>query len=147
MNNRLYSFQFLSLLFLFLCSSCSTISKFDHYAYSQATSIKVDALSLMDSATQHYHLQQQAVTNVMISINKIYEYEKNRPKNTISAKMWAMIKDTSGNLYGAFIRRWRQDGRLDTVFIRESKLLIGQSFDQISQLESGKIKMIQPFNR
>lgn len=125
---------------------CSTISRFDQYAYSQATSIKVDALTLMDSATTSFMQHRAAVTNMLTSIEKIYEYEKNRPKNTISEKMWAMMRDTSGHLYGGFIKRWKNEGTLDQVFIQESKKIIGASFDQISQLESGKIKPAQATN-
>ena len=146
--NNVSSFsQYFLLLILLLFLSCSTISKFDQYTYSQAISIKVDALSLMDSATQNYQQHQRAVAQINTSIDKIYEYEKNRPKNTISEKMWAMIRDTTGTLYGRFIKRWQREGTLDTAFILESKRLIGQSFDQISQLESGKIKADQTVNQ
>jgi hypothetical protein len=134
-----YSFLLLS-VFLF---ACATISKYDQYAYSQATSIKVDALNVMDLATNSYEEHQAEVQNVMTSINKMYEYEKNRPKNDISTKMWQVIKDTSGHLYGGFIKRWQKEDKLDLAFIQESKKLIGESFDQISQLESGKIKSAQ----
>jgi hypothetical protein len=143
--------RFLRLCFycfvLFLFGGCSTISRFDQYAYTQATSIKVDALNLMDSATENFEQHQPAVTNLALTISKMYEYEKNRPKNIISEKMWAMIRDTSGHLYGGFIKRWQREGRLNPVFIQESKRLIGQSFDQISQLESGKIKPAQAMNQ
>jgi hypothetical protein len=135
-----HTIQYFLFFVLLIFCSCVTISTFDQYAYSQATSLKVDALSIMDSATQNYNEHHPAVMNVMTSINKIYEYEKNRPKNEISEKMWAMIRDTSGHLYGGFINRWQREGKLDKVFIQESKRIIGQSFDQISQLESGKIR-------
>jgi hypothetical protein len=128
---------------LFFFSACATISRYDQYAYSQAVSIKVDALNLMDSATGSYQQHKPAVSDIMTTIEKIYEYEKNRPKNTISEKMWSLMKDTSGHLYGGFIKRWQKENTLDQVFIKESKRLIGQSFDQISQLESGKIKPAQ----
>jgi hypothetical protein len=145
-NSILSLLKYTLIYVLLIVYGCSTISKFDQYAYSQATSLKVDALRTMDSATENYSQHQQTVMDVMTSIDKIYEYEKNRPKNDISEKMWAMIKDTSGHLYGGFIKRWRRDGTLDLVFIQESKRLIGQSFDQISQLESGKIKPAQVVN-
>jgi hypothetical protein len=136
--------QFAAILIVtLLMCACSTISHFDQYAYSQATSIKVDALSLMDSATAPYQQHQSSVANVLTSIDKIYEYEKNRPKNGTSEKMWALLKDSTGHLYGGFIRRWQREGTLDAGFIQESKRLIGSSFDQISQLESGKIKPSQ----
>ncbi len=133
-------------LLLVVVNGCATISKFDQYAYSQATSIKVDALNLMDKATDSFSLYQPSVVSIMTSIDKVYEYEKNRPKNIISEKMWALVKDTSGHLYGGFINRWKKEGVLDKVFIMESKRLIGDSFDEISQLESGKIKAAQRTN-
>lgn len=139
LSSKLYYILFTLLLFY----GCATIAKFDQYAYSQATSIKVDALSIMDSATQYYTTHQPAVTVVMNAIDKMYEYEKNRPKNEVSEKMWYMVRDTSGHLYGGFVKRWEREGKLDETFIQESKRIIGQSFDQISQLESGKIKPAQ----
>ena len=144
--DKRYGFLQYTFLFILIFYGCATISRFDQYAYSQATSIKVDALSLMDSATTNFQQHKQAASTVMTTIEKIYEYEKNRPKNIISEKMWATIKDTSGHLYGGFIKRWQKEGTLDQVFIQESKRLIGESFDQISQLESGKIKPAQTGN-
>ena len=138
--------KLLLLLTLLMSASCSTISKFDQYAYTQATSIKVDALELMDSATNDYQQYKASVSGMLNSIDKIYEYEKNRPKNTISEKMWSMMRDSTGHLYGGFIRRWQKEGKLDQVFIQESKKIISKSFDQISQLESGKIKPAQATN-
>ena len=130
-------------MFLF---GCSTISKFDQYAYTQATSIKVDALNIMGAATDSFNLHKPAVDQVVTSINKIFEYEKNRPKNTVSEKMWTVIKDSTGHLFGGFVKRWQKEGKLDAVFIKEAQGLISQSFDQISQLESGKIKSTQVNN-
>jgi len=126
-----------------LFTACSTISKFDQYAYTQTTSLKVDALAIMKHATESYPLHQQEVQQVQTAISKMYEYEKNRPKNAITKKMWSVLTDSTGNLYGGFIKRWENEGTLDTAFIRISQDLISQSFDQISQLESGKIKTSQ----
>jgi len=125
--------------FLFL-TACSTISRFDQYSYTQATSIKVDALNIMNHATEQYTLHQDEVVRVNTEMDKIFEYEKNRPKNKITDKMWGVLKDTSGHLYGSFMKRWKREGKLDSVFIMEARTLVGESFDQISQLESGKIK-------
>ncbi|MBN8876858.1 MAG: hypothetical protein J0I32_04875 [Sphingobacteriales bacterium] len=127
-------------------TGCSIISKFDQYAYSQSTSVKVDALNLMDDAVDSVSLHAADIAGVQASIDKIYEYEKNRPKNAISAKMWSVMKDSTGHLFGGFITRWQKEKKLDAVFISESKLLIGDAFDQISQLESGKIKSQQVTN-
>lgn len=121
-------------------TACATISKFDQYAYMQTTSLKVDALALMGRAGESYGLHQQDVAQVKTALDKMYEYEKNRPKNEITEKMWSVLTDTTGHLYGGFIKRWQKEDKLDTAFIRISKDLVGRSFDQISGLESGKIK-------
>ncbi len=136
----------LALYVCLLLPACATISKFDQYSYTQATSLKVDALNVMNLATQPYNQYQLQVLTVQSDIDKIYEYEKNRPKNEISEKMWSVIKDTSGHLFGGFVKRWQQQGKLDSVFIQEARGLVGASFDQISQLESGKIKSVQVTN-
>jgi hypothetical protein len=123
-----------------LTTSCAGISKFDQYSYTQATSLKVDALNIMANASDNFNLHQTQIVAVKTNLTKAYEYESNKPKNTISTKMWAMLIDSTGNSFGGFISRWQKENRLDTAFIRQSQMLIGQSFDQISGLESGKIK-------
>jgi hypothetical protein len=129
-----------------LFAACATISKFDQYAYQQTTSLKVDALNVMDLATGKYDSNATVVLGVNTSIDKMVEYEKNRPKNEISEKMWVILQDSTQNLYGGFIKRWKKEGTLDPVFIKESQKLVGQAFDQISELESGKIKSQQVTN-
>ncbi len=131
---------------ILLLNACSTISTFDQYAYTQTTSLKVDALSVMAHANESYPSHQQEVQQVQTALSKMYEYEKNRPKNVITKKMWTVLTDSTGNLYGGFIRRWQKEGTLDTAFIRISQDLVSQSFDQISQLESGKINTKQISN-
>jgi hypothetical protein len=142
MNNRLFEKRVHSCLIVVIltAASCATISRFDQYAYTQATSLKVDALTLMGSATDSFPLHAAEAAQVQTSLNKIMEYEKNRPKNGITEKMWTLLTDSTGHLYGGFMKRWEKEGKLDTAFIRISKELVGQSFDEISQLESGKIK-------
>ena len=117
--------------------SCATISKYDQYAYMETNSIKVDAVNIMADATDDYTAHQAEVTTLQTSIDKMVAYETNRPKNTISEKMWNLLNDPNGNLYGGFMVRWKREGKLDSVFISQSQKLVGQSFDQISQLESG----------
>jgi len=121
-------------------AACSTISKYDQYAYQQTTSLKVDALNVMDLATTAYNAHETDVQNVSTAIDKMVEYQKNRPKNQVSEKMWVIIQDSTQNLYGGFIKRWKKEGTLDPAFVKESQQLVGQAFDQISQLESGKIR-------
>ena len=129
------------LIFIFaILFSCATISNFDQYAYTQTTSVKVDALNLMSFAVEDYKLHEKEAVRINTEIEKIYEYEKNRPKNEFTTHMWEILKDTTRNLYGGFITRWKTEGRLGRTFINEKKKQIGDSFDQIAQLESKKIK-------
>lgn len=128
----------LSLALMFV--SCASISKFDQYAYVQSTSIKVDALNVMSLAVSNYELKHDEVRVLETNLQKIYEYEKNRPKNVITLKMWDKLLNKEGHLLGGFLERWKKEGRLSIGFITESKEQVGEAFDIISGLESRKIK-------
>jgi hypothetical protein len=121
-------------------TACSTIAPYSQYAYQQATSIKVDALALMDKATEPYTSHATDVQNLETEIDKAYEYAKSRPKNELSTKQWALLKDPDHNLLGGFLKRWKAQSTLSAVFIKEAEGLVGDAFDTISGLESGKIK-------
>lgn len=125
---------------IILVTSCATIAKFDQYSYTQATSLKVDALNTMTNASDSFHLHQTDVEQLRTQLSKAYEYEKNKPKNEITSKMWIILIDSNGTSLGGFLTRWQKNVKLDTAFVNQSKILVGQSFDQISELESGKIK-------
>ena len=143
MFNREKMLSRLVLLLLLVITGCSTISKFDQYAYTQATSLKVDALNVMGHATEPYQDHKADIIKVQTAVDKMFEYEKNRPKNNISEKMWVVVRDSSGHLFGGFLKRWQKENTLDAAFIKEAQQQVGESFDQISQLESGKIKSAQ----
>jgi hypothetical protein len=139
----------------FLIVLCSTllicckpfIAAYDQYAYTQATSIKVDALNLMDLATEDYSTHKKEIDVVQTSIQKIYEYEKNRPNNGITTLMWEKMMDTSKHLFGGFMNRWKNEKHLNKAFIEDEKnKIIGPAFDQIAELESKKIKPSQVSN-
>lgn len=120
--------------------ACATISQFDQYAYVQTTSLKVDALSVMDLATDDFDQHKDEVLQLTSSLQKIYEYEKNRPKNEITVKMWEKMLNEDDHLLGGFLLKWKTQGQQSKVFIEEAKKIIGPAFDQIAQLESKKIK-------
>lgn len=127
-------------VFLTIFLSCKTISNFDQYAYIQATSLKVDALNLMEKATTSYNAHIQEISPLKANIEKAYEYEKHRPKNEITTKMWQVIKDTSRNLLGGFLTRWQTRDSLSAAFVNEAKVQVGEAFDLLIELESKKIK-------
>ncbi|MGP8216784.1 MAG: hypothetical protein ACLQQ4_14560 [Bacteroidia bacterium] len=117
-----------------------TISSYDQYAYTQTTSLKVDALNLMDSAISDYQSHIKLIMIVNTNVQKLCEYEKNLPKNDITLKQWQILTDTTGHLFGGFMLRWKNEKKLSKGFINDEKNLVSNAFDQIAELESKKIK-------
>lgn len=132
------------LILLVSVFGCATVSSFDQYAYTQTTSLKVDALNTMELATTDFASNEKAVQELQTNLQKVYEYEKNRPKNEITLKMWDVILNPDGHLLGGFIKRWKNEKKLNAVFIQEEKKMVGEAFDQIAGLESHKIKTPNP---
>jgi len=129
------------LLLVFSFAGCgSIISTFDQYAYVQTTSLKVDALNLMGQATDSFTLHAKDLAEVKLNLQKVYEYERNRPKNEITIQQWNILLNPEGHLLGGFLKRWEDKSVLGATFVDEEKKIISEAFDQIAGLESGKIK-------
>ena len=133
------------LLSLCLCAlaSCSTISTYDQAAYEHATSAKVDTLALMDKATESYSAHEKEITAVRTELEKAYEYDLGRPLNKITVTQWAILLDPERNLVGGFLKQCKSKDSVGATFVTEKKKQIGEAFDQIIGLESGKIKPSQ----
>lgn len=121
-------------------NACSSIALYDHYAYTEAVSLKVDALAVMDEATQPAANHQASIDGIKRRLQKMYEYERGRPKNEISTRMWKTMSDPDRKLLAGFIVRWENNQTLGDGFIEEAKTLIAEAFDLIISLESKKIK-------
>lgn len=130
----------LTVFVLLLFSSCATISSFSPAAYEQAVSLKVEALTLMDRATEPFADHRSEVEALTLRVEKAYEFAKGRPKNEISARQWAILKDPDRNLLGGFLKRWKARSALSSAFIQEAKGLVADAFNTIIGLESGKVK-------
>lgn len=139
-KKRHYYLIIISFISFYGCSLLSpTISTYDQYGYTQTTSIKVDAMNLMDMATENYQSHQKEIVEVQSNIQKIYEYEKHRPKNDPTIKQWEILTDSS-RIFGRFISKWKNEKILGKVYIEEKKKNVAFVFDQIAELESKKIK-------
>jgi hypothetical protein len=133
----------MALFALLLINGCSPlISNFDQVSYQQATSLKVDALNLMDEATESYVANVADAKILQANIDKAIEYDKHRPHNEITNEMWAVMNDPQKNLLGGFLVKWKADGKCSSVYISEKKKQISFSFDQIAELESKKIQKV-----
>jgi hypothetical protein len=132
--------QFLPLLSWLFLTSCSTIATYDQAAYEKATGAKVEALALMDKATGSFSAHAQEIDSVTLTLDKAYEYDRGRALNSVTVKQWEILLDPNRNLFGGFIRRWREKGSLRPAYIAEKKPDIAEAFDQIIELERGKPK-------
>lgn len=137
----------LSLLAAIVVAGCATISPFDQYSYVQVTSAKVDVLNLMDRSNEAFADHQQEVAAVNSTLFKIIEYEKHRPKNQITVRMWEkMIRiDSAGTIdettmIPSFWKKWKKDGKESRAFLEEAKGQVSRGFDLIAELEANKIK-------
>lgn len=130
------------ILFLFLyatINSCSPlIALYDQYAYTQATSLKVDLQNLADeSSTTNYADAKADIDRVNIELQKAYEYSKGRSKNTLSAKQYEILLGEN-NFYKTFLKTWQTQGKESPTAANEMKIKLGQLMDQIIELENGK---------
>jgi hypothetical protein len=127
-------------LTLLLVGCSPLMSPFDQVAYQQVTSIKVDALALMDEATEDYALHSKEAKELQNRIDKAIEYDKHRAHNELTNQMWAIMNDPQKNLFGGFLVKWKTELKCGAVYILEKKKQVAKSFDQIAELESKKIK-------
>ena len=131
---------FFTLLSCLLLASCSTIATYDQIAYEKATDAKAETLLLMDQATGAFSSHETEIQSVTLTLEKAYEYDRGRARNSITVKQWEILLDPNRNLVGGFIRRWREKGSLRPAYIAEKKTDITEAFDQIIELERGKPK-------
>ena len=120
-NRIIVVFQFLLLIVLFGLTACRYISPYSQFAYQQATSLKVEALALMDKATEPYENHKKEVEELQTKIEKVYEYIKGQPKNELSARQWEILKDPERNLLGGFLKRWKKSQHYPMCSLRKPK--------------------------
>jgi hypothetical protein len=131
------------LLFLFLTAfnSCSpTIAFYDQYAYTQATSLKVDLQNLAQSSSTVSFADAKAdIDKVNINLQKAYEYSKGRAKNTLSTDQYKILLSENG-FYKSFLKIWQSQGKTSPAAAEEFSLTLDKLMDQVIKLEAGKNK-------
>jgi hypothetical protein len=139
------SFVFIFLLYLYAASvGCANhIAFYDQYAYTQATSLKVDLQNLAtESSTVIFTDAKADIDKVNTQIQKALEYSKGRAKNTLSTDQYAILLSGNG-FYKSFLKTWDSQGKLTPAGANEISKSIGDLMDQIIKLESGKTKQNQ----
>jgi len=124
----------------FFIQSCASTGVFSEIAYRQSVSLKVETLELMNKASESYSSHSAEVDSLIRKLKFAYEYAKGRPDNDIITKQWELMINPDRNLIGGFLRIWKEDLILSPVFVNEAQEVIGNAFDTIIGLESGKIK-------
>lgn len=128
--------------FIFLGTiGCSpSIAPFSGAAYEQAVDLKVESLRLMDDAEMPFSASRRKIESLKLDLQKAYEFNLGRPRNSFSTQQWAIMMDPDRHLLGGFLKRWEDENSLNHGFIVEAKRIIGAAFDAIIGLESGKIR-------
>ena len=124
---------------LLSCNSFKT-AVYDQYSYQKTVEIKVEASNLIDKATTPYSDHLREISELGMEIQKIIEYEKNKPNNNISYTMWKILADKDKNLLLGFFKRWKNKGQLNTFFVEEAKIQIMRAIDLLLEYESKKDK-------
>jgi hypothetical protein len=126
---------------IFTFSSCYNLTAFNEKAYNKAVVLKVASLELMDKAVDNYTNHSAEADSLRHNLKLAFEYAKGRPDNDIITKQWEIMIDPDRNLIGGFLRIWEEDIKLSPAFVNEAQSVIGDAFDTIIGLESGKLKL------
>jgi hypothetical protein len=123
--------------------SCTPLPIYSETAYAHAVKLKLESLDLMSNATESYSKHSGEADSLKKELRFAYEYAKGMPDNDVTAKQWEIMINPDRNLIGGFLRIWKEDLILSPVFVDEARGVIGEAFDKIIGLESGKIKPSQ----
>ncbi|MFD0962958.1 hypothetical protein [Pseudofulvibacter geojedonensis] len=135
----LKGFLAITLLTLTACNSIKT-AIYDQYSYQQEIALKVETNSLLNHATEPYTDYKEEVEKLLLEMEKMEEYEKNKPNNSISYKMWELMTDEERNSVAGLFKMWKEKGQLSAVFLEESKVQVSQAFDALIKYEVSKDK-------
>lgn len=139
---KLRNKYFAIVLFAITIVSCESTrtAVFDQYSYQKTTELKVETSRLIDKATTPYSKNLVEIETLLLNIEKLSEYEKNKPNNEITFAMWTVLSDQEKNLLGGFFKRWKEKETLSPTFVTESKKQVLDALDLLIQYEIKKDK-------
>ena len=129
-------------LFVILFVSCNTIKTaiYDQYSYQQDIALKVETLAVLKHGTESYDAFETQIEHLLLEMEKMEEYEKNKPNNSISYKMWELMTDENRNSVAGLFKMWKTKGQLSSVFLLEANDQIEAAFDALIKYEISKNK-------
>jgi hypothetical protein len=126
------------LLFASLFACKPTIALYDQYAYTQATSLKVDMQNLaLESDSVNYDIAKPDINKVNTELQKAYEYSKGRDLNSLSTKQYAILLSET-DFYKSFLADWKKRGKENETMAQNISEKLGQLLDEVIKLENGK---------
>jgi hypothetical protein len=129
-----------SICLVFVSCQSTRTAVYDQYSYQQTTALKVEASIVMDKATTPYSNHKIEIEKLLLDIDKLVEYEKNKPDNEITFVMWQVLTNKDKNLLAGFFKRWEEKGSFSAAFLEESKKQIIDAMDLLIQYEIKKDK-------
>ena len=139
MKNIKTTILVLFLLSLVSCTSTKT-ALFDQYSYQKTTELKVETSNLIDKSTTSYSANKIQIDKLLLDVEKLVEYEKNKPNNEITFAIWTILNNKEKNLLAGFFKRWEEKDKLSTAFSQEAKKQVIEAFDLLIQYEVKKDK-------
>lgn len=141
-KNLLYLFFVALFAASFSLQSCSTkMSPRDDYSLEETESIKIETVELMKRAGKDYSTMSEPVNALKSRINNLMDYERDKGEmNTKTVQMWELLMNPDQNLVGGFLNRWKNEGKLNGVFMKEAIGVVSKNFDKITKLERKKKK-------
>ncbi|HWB24804.1 MAG TPA: hypothetical protein VG738_04960 [Chitinophagaceae bacterium] len=128
----------------FFVSSCKTISVYDDTTFVNTSTLKAQAVVLMDHATENYSQYADKVDAILIDAQKLYAMQKAREKNQVTIAQWQklMAPDpvTKQSVLPGFFALWKKKKTLQQDFIDDAKTQVSDAFDEILKLEGAKLK-------
>jgi hypothetical protein len=128
----------LIILTVLLSCQATKTALFDQYSYQKTTELKVETVNLIDKSTTAFADNKVAVEKLHLDIEKLIEYEKNKPNNELTFAMWQILNDKEKNLLAGFFKRWEQKGTMSAIFVSEAKKQIIEGMDLLIQFEIKK---------
>lgn len=136
-TNKFFFILIFITTFLFSCSSIRT-APYDQHSFQKTIEIKIDTNQLIEKAEGSYQENINEIEELHNEIAKIVEYEKYKPNNEITYKMWLLLADQDKNLLAGFLKRWKEKDKLSPFFITEAKRQINEAFNLLLEYESKK---------
>jgi len=140
MNKLKYVAFLFSLIVIFTSCEALKTAAYDQYSYQKSVEIKVEASNLIDKAITSYSENIDAIEDLNLEIQKIVEYEKNKPNNEITYAMWQLLNDEEKNMLSGFLKHWQEKDKLSQIFVTEAKGQIMEAMDLLIQYEGKKDK-------